>query len=166
MVLILSPDPARLALAFLVFVSAALSDLWDGYLARKHGWITDAGKLLDPVADKLLTVSTLVPFYVVSHRPGAVNEIPWWGALPLWVLAVIFGARSSVTFFRGWALRRGSVPLRGAFRQDQGLHPERLLRIAPSLVPCLSGSLRRGAGRGRRAGSSGAGSTRPSRRSR
>lgn len=108
-VLILSPDPARLALAFLVFVSAALSDLWDGYLARKHGWITDAGKLLDPVADKLLTVSTLVPFYVVSHRPGAVHEIPWWGPLPLWVLAVIFGREIVVTLFRGWALRRGSV---------------------------------------------------------
>ncbi len=109
LVLILSPDAVNLALAFLIFVAAALSDLWDGYLARKHGWITDAGKLLDPLADKLLIVSTLVPFYVVSHRPGAVNEIPWWGALPLWVLAVIFGREIVVTLFRGWALRRGAV---------------------------------------------------------
>lgn len=109
LVLILSPDAVNLALAFLIFVAAALSDLWDGYLARKHGWITDAGKLLDPLADKLLIVSTFVPFYVISHRPGAANEIPWWGALPLWVLAVIFGREIVVTLFRGWALRRGTV---------------------------------------------------------
>ena len=108
-VLILSPDAVHRALAFLIFVAAALSDLWDGYLARKHGWITDAGTLLDPLADKLLIVSTLIPFYVVSHRPGVFNEIPWWGALPLWVLAVIFGREIVVTFFRGWALRRGTV---------------------------------------------------------
>ncbi len=108
-VLILSPDAGDLAIAFLIYVAAALSDLWDGYLARKHGWITDAGKLLDPLADKLLVVATLVPFYVVSHRPGVINEIPWWGTLPLWVLAVIFGREIVVTLYRAWALRRGTV---------------------------------------------------------
>ena len=58
---------ARL-LAFMIFLVAAFSDLWDGYLARSRGLITDLGKLLDPIADKLLLVATFVPFYLLSHR--------------------------------------------------------------------------------------------------
>lgn len=107
--LILSPRIGYLAVAFVLYVLASLSDLWDGYLARKHGWITDTGKLLDPIADKLLLVATFVPFYVVSHRGDPFAEIPWWGPLPLWVLLVIFGREVLVTGFRGWAARRGQV---------------------------------------------------------
>ncbi len=95
--------------AFVVFVVAAVSDLWDGYLARKHGLITDMGKLLDPLADKLLMAATMIPFYLVSHRPEAIWDIPWWGAMPLWVLLVIFGRELFVTLFRSWAARRGAV---------------------------------------------------------
>ena len=107
--LILSPNAFYLFIAFLVFLAAGLSDLWDGYLARKHGWITDTGKLLDPLADKLLLVATFIPFFIVSHRPGSVGSIPWWGALPVWVVAVILGREVLVTLFRAWAARRGSV---------------------------------------------------------
>jgi CDP-diacylglycerol--glycerol-3-phosphate 3-phosphatidyltransferase len=113
-VLIFSTNPTHLALAFVLFVVAAASDLWDGYLARKHGWITDTGKLLDPVADKLLLFSTLVPFFIVSRRPDVVAEIPWWGALPLWVIAVIFLRELSVTLVRAWAARRGRVLAAGS----------------------------------------------------
>jgi CDP-diacylglycerol---glycerol-3-phosphate 3-phosphatidyltransferase len=108
-VLALSPRPNWLLAAFVLFVGAALSDLWDGYLARKHGWVTDMGKLLDPLADKLLVVATFIPFYIVSHRPDPLGEVPWWGPLPLWVLLVIFGREVAVTLFRSWAARRGSV---------------------------------------------------------
>ncbi len=94
-------------LAFVLFVAAALSDLWDGYLARKHGLITDVGKLLDPLADKLLLVSTFVPFYFVSRRAGGIGDIPWWGELPLWVVIVIFGRELAVTLLRSYAARRG-----------------------------------------------------------
>jgi CDP-diacylglycerol--glycerol-3-phosphate 3-phosphatidyltransferase len=95
--------------AFVLFVAAALSDLWDGYLARKHGLITDMGKLLDPLADKLLLLSTFVPFYMISHRPGEQWLIPWWGALPIWVMVVILGRELVVTLFRQWAVRRDVV---------------------------------------------------------
>ena len=108
-VLILSTSSSRLGLAFALFVIAAVSDLWDGYLARKHGWITDTGKLLDPVADKLLLFTTLVPFFIVSRRPEVVAEIPWWGALPVWVIGIIFFREVSVTAARAWAARRGKV---------------------------------------------------------
>jgi CDP-diacylglycerol--glycerol-3-phosphate 3-phosphatidyltransferase len=100
--------------AFALFLAAALSDVWDGYLARKHGLITDMGKLLDPLADKLLLAVTFIPFYIVSHRPGETNEIPWWGELPIWVLLVIFGRELFITLFRQWAQRRGVVIAAGA----------------------------------------------------
>ena len=111
--LALIPDSGTGFWAFGVFVVAALSDLWDGYLARKHNWITDFGKLLDPLADKLLLVATLVPFYLVSNRPGEFDDVPWWGALPLWVLAVIFVREIAITVFRGYAARRGVVVAAG-----------------------------------------------------
>jgi CDP-diacylglycerol--glycerol-3-phosphate 3-phosphatidyltransferase len=95
--------------ASLLFVVAGLSDLWDGYLARKHGWITDVGKLLDPLADKLLLLSTFVPFYLISHRGGDEWLVPWWGMLPMWVMIVIFGRELLVTIFRQWAARRDVV---------------------------------------------------------
>jgi CDP-diacylglycerol--glycerol-3-phosphate 3-phosphatidyltransferase len=107
--LILSSSPGYLLIAFVLFLVAAVSDLWDGYLARKHGWITDMGKLLDPLADKLLLFTTLVPFLIVSRRPEAVARVPWWGALPIWVVAVIFVREAAVQLFRVWAARRGSV---------------------------------------------------------
>jgi len=108
-VLILSPSVSHLFLAWALFVAAALSDLWDGHLARKHGWVTDTGKLLDPLADKLLLVSTFLPFYLLSLGSDPMTDVPWWGPFPLWVLVVIFGRELLVTLFRTWAARRGSV---------------------------------------------------------
>jgi CDP-diacylglycerol--glycerol-3-phosphate 3-phosphatidyltransferase len=108
-VLALSTSPTALFWAFALFLAAALSDLWDGYLARKHGWITNLGKLLDPLADKLLMISTFIPFYMVSHRADPLGAVPFWGTLPLWVLIVVFGREIFVTAMRSWAARRGSV---------------------------------------------------------
>ena len=109
--LALSPSVAARLAAFVLFVGAGLSDLWDGYLARKHGWITDVGKLLDPLADKLLLVSTFIPFYYISHYRGDAGLIPWWGMrmLPMWVLIVILGRELLVTIFRQWAVGKDVV---------------------------------------------------------
>jgi CDP-diacylglycerol---glycerol-3-phosphate 3-phosphatidyltransferase len=98
-------------LAFAVFLAAALSDLWDGHLARSRGLITDLGKLLDPVADKILLAATFVPFYLLSHGYGRIQDtFPWFGGvLPLWVVIVIFGRELLITLFRSYAARRGVV---------------------------------------------------------
>jgi CDP-diacylglycerol--glycerol-3-phosphate 3-phosphatidyltransferase len=108
MMVFMDSAPVRLA-AFFLFLAAALSDLWDGYLARKHGLITDLGKLLDPLADKLLLVSTLVPFYILSHGEGLIGPVPFLGPLPLWIVLVILGREFLITIFRSYAAQRGVV---------------------------------------------------------
>jgi CDP-diacylglycerol--glycerol-3-phosphate 3-phosphatidyltransferase len=98
--------------AFVLFVAAGLSDVWDGWYARRYDLITDTGKLLDPIADKLLLVATFVPFYIVSHRGNEGDLMPflfWFVEMPLWVIVVIFGRELFITVFRGYAARRGVV---------------------------------------------------------
>lgn len=107
--LLLTPSIPLRFFAWVLFVAAGLSDLWDGYLARKHGLVTDLGKLLDPLADKLLVVATFVPFYILSHREALVGPLPFLGPLPLWVVLVIFGREVFITIFRSYAANRGIV---------------------------------------------------------
>ena len=59
-VLFATPDPHRSIIAAIVFAVAAVTDLLDGYLARRSGQVTKLGKLLDPIADKLLVLSALI----------------------------------------------------------------------------------------------------------
>lgn len=96
-------------LAFAFFVIAALSDLWDGYLARSRDQITNFGKLVDPVADKLLLVATLVPLYLLVLRHPYLGGIPLYGGIPLWVVVVLLGREVAITALRTYAARRGHV---------------------------------------------------------
>ena len=59
-VLFATPTPNRSFSAALVFAVAAVTDLLDGYLARRNGQVTTLGQLLDPIADKLLVLSALI----------------------------------------------------------------------------------------------------------
>lgn len=96
--------------AFIIFLIAAFSDLWDGHLARSRGLVTDLGKLLDPLADKLLLAATFIPFYLLSNRPEPDAPFPWFtGVFPLWIVLVVFGRELFITLFRSWAARRGVV---------------------------------------------------------
>lgn len=112
--LAVSPSVAARFWAFALFVVAAVSDAWDGYLARRYDLITDMGKLLDPVADKLLLAATMIPVYLISHRGGVLDPVPWWGPLPTWVLIVIFGREIFMTAFRSYAVKQGVVISAGA----------------------------------------------------
>lgn len=117
----MAPGTAMRLLGFVLFLAAALSDLWDGYLARKHGWITDMGKLLDPLADKLLLAATLIPFYLISQRPGSLGDVPFLGPLPFWIVAVIFGREILVTLLRQFATRKGVVIAAGTSGKRKAL---------------------------------------------
>lgn len=108
-------DTWELKLAgFVIYVIAAVSDYWDGALARTRNLVTDLGKLLDPLADKALLLSTLVPIYLLQSGHGTVLDMRFvtpWGeaALPLWVLVVVLGRELFMTVFRQAAARRGTV---------------------------------------------------------
>jgi len=96
-------------IAFVVFLIAAISDIYDGRLARERNEITDLGKILDPLADKLLLVATLIPIYWITRYPFRQYEIPWWGNLPLWVAVLLIGREVVMTVFRQVAKQRGVV---------------------------------------------------------
>ena len=115
---------ARFA-AFAVYIIAAISDYYDGMLARTRNLVTDLGRLLDPLADKLLLFATLIPMFVLMSPPDdpfAVASDSLGGAhgfafatpfgnvgLPWWVLVIVLGRELFMTVFRQIAARRGVV---------------------------------------------------------
>jgi CDP-diacylglycerol---glycerol-3-phosphate 3-phosphatidyltransferase len=102
-------------LAFVVFLIAAFSDAFDGWYARRYQLITDLGKLLDPLADKLLLLATLVPIFWMTRHPTLLTDqtidyqIPWWGSLPVWVAILLLGRELLMTLFRAQAKKRGVI---------------------------------------------------------
>ena len=94
--------------AVFVFLVAAISDIYDGRIARERGEITDLGKILDPFADKLLLLAALIPIYWVS-RAGPQYEILWWGVFPTWAAILLLGREALMTVLRQVAKRRGVV---------------------------------------------------------
>jgi CDP-diacylglycerol--glycerol-3-phosphate 3-phosphatidyltransferase len=99
---------------FVLFLAAAISDYYDGVLARTRNLVTDLGKLLDPLADKLLLVATLVPMYLLMSGRGTQLSMAFvtpFGqvGVPLWVLVVVLGRELVMTLFRQAAAARGVV---------------------------------------------------------
>ena len=97
--------------AFVIFLIAAFSDVVDGWLARRSNTVSDLGKLLDPIADKLLLFATLIPIFWMTRHPTILVDyrIPWWGSLPVWVALLLVGREVLITAFRYFAMRRGVV---------------------------------------------------------
>lgn len=102
--------------AFFVFLLAAASDIFDGWYARSYNAITDLGKLLDPIADKLVLFATLVPIFWLTRHPTLQYDymIPWWGSLPVWVAILLVGRELLMTLFRFQAKRRGVIIAAGS----------------------------------------------------
>jgi CDP-diacylglycerol--glycerol-3-phosphate 3-phosphatidyltransferase len=95
-VCLLFPGPLPSFLAALFFSIASLTDLLDGYIARQQKSETAVGKLLDPLADKLLMISAFIML------------IPL-GRVPAWVVVLIVGREVAVTGLRGIASVEGLV---------------------------------------------------------
>ena len=89
------PIPFSTTLAFVVFVVASITDYWDGKLARMHYGVTAFGKLMDPLADKVLVCAALVSF-VGIRLPFE----PVYSLVPAWVVVVIIAREFAVTGLR------------------------------------------------------------------
>jgi CDP-diacylglycerol---glycerol-3-phosphate 3-phosphatidyltransferase len=89
------PIPFSSTLAFVVFVVASITDYWDGKLARTHYGVTTFGKLMDPLADKVLVCAALVSF-VGIRLPFE----PAYSLVPAWVVVVIIAREFAVTGLR------------------------------------------------------------------
>ena len=83
-------------IAVAVFAIACLSDALDGYLARKHNLVTNFGKFMDPLADKLLVCSALICFVELSYMPA-------------WIVIVIIAREFIISGFRLIASDNGVV---------------------------------------------------------
>lgn len=83
-------------LALAVFIIASVTDYIDGQIARKRGQVTDFGKFLDPLADKLLTIAAMAMF----------TE---WGMMPAWALMIVLAREFGVTGLRLVAVGKGTV---------------------------------------------------------
>ena len=92
------PSLATYALAYLVFGAATITDYYDGKIARERNLITNFGKLLDPVADKILVTAAFVMFIKIDqlHVPG-------------WCVVAILGREFLVTGARSLAASEGAV---------------------------------------------------------
>lgn len=83
-------------LALGTFVLASLTDYVDGQIARKYNQVSDFGKFLDPLADKLLTIAAMVMFCQ-------------WGKFPAWALMIVLTREFAVTGLRLVAVGKGVV---------------------------------------------------------
>lgn len=123
---------ARLA-AFVLFLAAGWTDYYDGVLARRRGLVTDLGKILDPLADKLLLIGTFAPMFYLqapasdpvlrfllgaSQHRDALSHFPFvismLGAdlrvsFPWWIAAIVLGRELAMTLIRQVAARRGTI---------------------------------------------------------
>ena len=85
-----------MALALVVFIIASITDYIDGHIARSRHQVSDFGKFLDPLADKLLVIAAMVMFCE-------------WGKLPAWALMLVLTREFAVTGLRLVAVGNGTV---------------------------------------------------------
>jgi CDP-diacylglycerol--glycerol-3-phosphate 3-phosphatidyltransferase len=98
-VLLLDPGPGWSLLAAGTFFLACWSDFFDGYLARRHGIATPVGKLLDPLADKLIVMAALVMLAAMPRQPR----------VAAWMVVLVVGRELAVTGVRAIAVGEGYV---------------------------------------------------------
>jgi CDP-diacylglycerol--glycerol-3-phosphate 3-phosphatidyltransferase len=94
-------DPLASALAALLFLVAAVTDYFDGYFARRNKTVSNLGKVLDPLADKLMIVAALIMLAAMDRPDNA--------TVPAWLVVVVVARETGVTILRGIALTEGIV---------------------------------------------------------
>jgi CDP-diacylglycerol---glycerol-3-phosphate 3-phosphatidyltransferase len=95
------PDRWSSLLAAVLFLVASVTDYFDGYLARRNKSVSDLGKILDPLADKLMVASALIMLAAIDR--------PQEPSVPAWLVVVVLARETAVTVLRGIALTEGIV---------------------------------------------------------
>ena len=95
------PDRTSSLIAASLFLIASITDYFDGYFARRNKSVSDVGKILDPLADKLMVVSALIMLAAID-RPGELS-------VPAWLVVIIIARETAVTIIRCIALTEGIV---------------------------------------------------------
>ena len=90
MLFIYLPIPGKYLISLIIFALAAITDALDGKIARKYNLVTDFGKFMDPLADKLLVIAALT----CMIKPGLV---------PAWIVVVIVARELAVSIMRAIA---------------------------------------------------------------
>lgn len=104
LVLLLSGTLTGQLVALVLFVAAAISDYWDGRIARQYGVGSRIGQFLDPLADKVLVLGAFFAFlFLPPDDNGRALMEPWWW----WAVGVIALRDLAVTLLRTWAERVG-----------------------------------------------------------
>jgi len=102
----LNGNATHCRIAFLIFMAASITDFLDGYLARKYKLGSKLGKLLDPLADKLLINSVLI--WLVAL-----------GRVPAWLVVMLVGRETAITGLRGIAASQNLVLPAGEIGKDK-----------------------------------------------
>jgi CDP-diacylglycerol--glycerol-3-phosphate 3-phosphatidyltransferase len=85
-----------------VFIASAITDYFDGKIARERGQITNFGKVMDPLADKLLMLTAMISFVQAGLVPGWMITVIWWRELAVTGLRTLVAARSKVLAADKW----------------------------------------------------------------
>ncbi len=96
LVILLTKLENKEIVAFSIFVIASISDVLDGYIARKYNQITNLGKLLDPLADKFLTIGALIALFLI-------------GTIEAWIVVLILIREVFITIFRYYLLSKSII---------------------------------------------------------
>jgi len=95
-VFLITPSKLSSFIAVIIFIAAIFTDWLDGHVARSTNQVTDLGKLLDPIADKLLVISALIPLVALNR-------------VPAWIAVVLIGREISVSGLRAIKASEGTV---------------------------------------------------------
>ena len=118
LVLFLAPEPMNRYIAVIIFIVASLTDMLDGKIARKYNIVSNFGKFMDPLADKLLVMSALVSMVALKD-------------LAAWVVIVILAREFAITGFRTLAMEANIVM---AASWGKGKTPTQMIMIPVLLL--------------------------------
>jgi len=131
-VLLLSGSFVGQLVALVLFVFAAISDYWDGKIAREYDVGSRFGQFLDPLADKVLVLGAFVAFlFLPPDQQGRVVMEWWWW----WAVGLIAFRDVAVTVLRAWAERSGfSIQTRYAAKVKTAVQLTFLIAVQVFLV--------------------------------